>query len=86
MKIFTFIERKKDIEAASEVMILVHKNSGKSFQFKLLSSDIVWFYKNTSIGFSSIFYIQRTLKYKILLSSMKFKICKLKRTGEAEAR
>ena len=51
IKIFTFIERKKDIEAASEVMILLHKNSGKSFQFKLLSSDTVWFYTNTSKDF-----------------------------------
>ena len=79
IKIFT-------TQSLLEAEMFNHKNSESPLQFKLLSSDIVWFYKNTSIGFSSIFYIQRTLKYKILLSSMKFKICKLKRTGRTEAR
>ena len=41
----------------SQPFPLIHKNSGGLSQFKLLSSDTVWFLRNSSMGLGSIIYV-----------------------------
>ena len=42
---------------------LSHKNSRGLSQFKLLSSDTVWFLRNSSMGFGSVISLQKNTRF-----------------------